>query len=144
MLGTSVAEAKRRLEEEDRIKDGLALQSEKRAAIRRSKRGYRYNHAIDGAPLHGMSKRRYIKLHRASLMERGCKGGELLSEDSDFTDWMLKRPDMEHCRIVLQKTMNKIGWTPPLTNARLKNAAEHGRKERAGKLVFDTVKGAWA
>lgn len=143
MMGISVPEAKRRLEEQDRIRDGLALQAEKRAAVKRSRRIYRHNEELDGKPVIAMSKRRYIKLHRASLIERDCKGGELLSEDCDFTEWALKRPDMEQCKIVLQKTMNKIGWTPPNTNARLANAAEHGRRERAGKLVFDTERGAW-
>ncbi len=143
MLGISVREAKERIENEDRIRDGLALEAEKRAAAVRSKRVYRHNDALDGAPVHAMSKRRYVKLHRASLMERGCKGGELLSEDCDFTEWMLKRPDMEQCKVVLQKTMNKIGWVPPLANARLANAAAHGQRERAGRAIFDTARGCW-
>ena len=146
MHGISVAEAKARIEERERIKDGLALRAEKKAAAVRAKRGYLYNHEIDGAPLHAMSKRRYVQLHRASMPERGCKGGELLSEDCDFTDWLLKRPDMEHLRVRLEKVMNRLGWNPKLDSAstRLQNAAKHGRKERAGRLIFDSEKGAWA
>lgn len=144
LLGISVRDAKEKIENEDRLRDGRALEAEKRAAELRYKRGgYRYNHEIDGAPQIAMSKRRHVKLHRASLMERGCRGGELLGEDCDFTEWMLKRPDMEQCRVILEKTTNKVGWTPPLVNVRLANAADHGRKERAGRIIFDTARGCW-
>lgn len=144
-MGISVAEAKRRIEERERILDGKALQAEKRAAALRSKRTYRYNHELDGMPLVTMSKRRRIQLHRASLAERGCKGGELLGNNSDFLDWLLKRPDMEHLRTRIQKAMNRLGWNPKLESesTRLANAAAHGRKERAGRIIFDQERGAW-
>lgn len=143
--GKSVRETKETMEEYWRIKNAKAERIEKRAAEIRYKQGpRRVNEELgDAFPQISMSKIRWLQLHRASMIEKGDKGGSLLSEESDFTEWMLKRPDLEHLRVTLAKTTNKIGWVPPLANARLNNAAEHGRKERAGKLIFDTARGAW-
>lgn len=146
--GKSVRETKGDMEEYWRLKQGRALQIEKKAAEIRHKRGpARISEALDGAfPQIAMSKTRFIELYRASKMEKGCKGGELLGEESDFTQWLLKRDDMEHLRVKLAKTTNKVGWMPTVAanrQARLDNAFDYGKRERAGRAILDPSTGGW-
>lgn len=143
--GKTVRATKEQMEDYWRIKNGKAELIEKRAAAIRHKRGpQRVNEALgDARPTISMSKLRWLQLHRASMIEKGDRGGSLLGENSDFTEWMLKRPDLEHLRVTLAKTTNKIGWTPPLANVRLANAADWGRKERAGQTIIDPTTGGY-
>lgn len=147
LQGKSVADTKAAVEESLRIRMELGRRAEIRAAAVRQRQGPRRvrEDLGDAYPEIAMSKIRRVLLHRASKVERGAKGGELLGNDSDFTEWMLKRPDMEQCRIVLAKTQNKVGWTPRVSDAscRLANAASHGAKERAGKIIFDHERKCW-
>lgn len=144
-LGKTVRDTKEMMENADRIADGRAEEVEKRAAVMRHRQGpRRVVEALgDARPHISMSKRRWLKLHRASKMEKGDKGGSLLGENSDFSEWMLKRPDLEHLRVTLAKTTNRIGWAPPLAQARLSNAADFGRRERAGRAILDPTTGGW-
>lgn len=147
LTGKSVAATKAAVEEDWRIRKEKGRRAEIRAAAVRHRQGPRRvrEEMGDAYPEIAMSKIRWVELFRASKIERHCKGGELLSEASDFTEWALKRPDMEQCRIVLAKAQNKVGWTPNVGNAatRLTNAAKHGQKERAGRAIFDTERGCW-
>jgi hypothetical protein len=144
-LGKSLKDTKAIVEDYNRVKDGQALQIEKKAAEIRYRQGpRRVNENLgDAFPEISMSKRRWLQLFRASKVEKGDRGGSLLGEDSDFTDWLLRRPDMEHLKVTLAKTTNKIGWTSPLVNARLSNAADFGRRERAGRAILDPTTGGW-
>lgn len=147
LTGKSVADTKAAVEEDWRIRNEKGRLAEIRAATLRHRQGPRRvrEDLGDAYPEIAMSKIRWLQLFRASKIEKNCKGGELLGENSDFVEWALKRPDMEQCKIVLAKTQNKVGWTPNVANAatRLTNAAMHGQKERAGRAIFDTEGGRW-
>ncbi len=146
-LRKSVAETKAIMEEYWRIKNAKAELVEKKAAEYRYKRGpARVNEELgDARPEIAMSRIRWLALHRASMVEKGDKGGSLLSEDSDFIPWLLKRSDMEHLRVKLARKTNGVGYTPALDNAsaRLANAAHFGRRERAGQAILDPQTKGW-
>ena len=90
-----------------------------------------------------MGRRRFVKLHRASMHERGCKGGELLSEDSDLTAWILKQERYAHLRTPLAKNMSTVSLSMPgsnsLANRKLANAADWGRREREGRTLINPI-----
>jgi hypothetical protein len=122
----------------------------------------RVNEAMgDARPEVAMSRIRWLELHRASMVEKGDRGGSLLGDESDFIRWLLKRSDMEHLRVQLAKTTNRQAYTSAIENAamtfkrdadrkrvpaspvvdqastRLENAADWGCRERNGTTVLD-------
>lgn len=169
LLGKSVRDTKQMMEDYWRIKNGRAEQIEKKAAEFRHRRGpMRVNEEMgDARPEISMSRIRWLQLHRASMTEKHDRGGSLLSEDSDFIPWLLKRSDMEHLRVALAKTTNRQAYTSAIENAvvtfkrdadrkrvpatpkvenastRLANAADWGRRERAGTTIRDPQTGGY-
>jgi hypothetical protein len=92
-----------------------------------AKRDYRWNDIIEGEPVARFHARTYMDLYRASLPQRGCKGGEYLN-DEDFMKFFLKRN--EQCAIKAKSPHIRDGWTPAL-----EHAAFEGRKEREARLA---------
>ncbi len=135
MSGRPVREIKAQLEEYWRFKEAQALRVEKKAAAMRHRQGpRRVVEALgDAHPLVSMSKFRWLQYHRASKIERGDRGGSLLSEESDFISWLLKKPEFEHLRVPLAKITNKVGWTA--AEHRMANAADWGRRERNSQTL---------
>ncbi len=143
-LGRPYREVKAAVEERWKRQNAAAEKLELKAAEGLRKRGpARVNEEIgEGRPLHMMSRLRYIQLWRATLIEKGCTGGELLNDD-DFVKFLLKR--LPHLRYEMAKVQNKVGWTKadgslnvdalPEDTPSLVIAAHHGQKERGG-IVF--------
>lgn len=136
-LGISVAQLKEHLIEQDRARDAKAKQLELRAAAMRHRQGpRRVNEALgDARPEMALSRWNWLQLHRATLHERGAKGGEILNDD-DFVRWALKRN--EHWRIRVACAQNKTGWLPTVERAK-----QWGERERAGKAKLNPITGGW-
>lgn len=138
-LGRPFREVKAAVEARWKRMQAAAEKQELKAAAARHRRGpAKVNEEIGEArPLHMMSRLRFIELYRATLIEKGCQGGELLN-DEDFTRFLLKK--LPHLRFEMAKAQNRIGWTQPdgtLNVAALPEdtpslvmAAHHGKMER--------------
>jgi len=78
---------------------------------------------FDFYPMFHVSPLTYKKLHRESLAQRGCRGGEVL-DDAEYMKAFLKRnPECAPQRIVTGDI--RSGWT-----AALEQAAKDGKRER--------------
>lgn len=75
-----------------------------------------------------MAKYSYWELHRSSLHERGCRGGELMRDD-DYMRYFLKTNPECARKNVSGNIMS--GWTPCL-----EAAAEEGRQQRAQEVII--------
>lgn len=143
-LGRPYREVKAAVEERWKRKQALAAKQELKAAAALHKKGpAKVNEGLgEMKPLHMMSRLRWLELYRATLIEKGCEGGELLN-DEHFTQWMLKK--LPHLRIEMAKAQNRIGWTNsdgslnvaalPEDTPSLVIAAHHGQKERGGIVL---------
>ena len=65
-------------------------------------------------------------LHRSTLGERGCEGGEALHDSSYMRDFLKRNPDCAPQKVITGEI--RSGWS-----ARLERAAVFGRCERAMK-----------
>lgn len=111
---------KKKQHEANAIEETLA------AAANRKK--YVWNDDLGGMPTCRMAPHTYVELHRASLSQQGCKGGEYL-EDEDYMKFFLKHN--EACRIKAVSPHIRTGWTPELE--RMQQAKEEGQAEREAK-----------
>lgn len=108
-----------------RIDNAKAALQEKRAAELRRQRGpvvVRNN--FDFMPAYYMAPLTYKQLHRSTLGERGCKGGEVFDDESVMRDFLKRNPDCAPEKIVTGKIQG--GWTDAL-----ERAAKEGRMHRA-------------
>jgi hypothetical protein len=117
-----------------RLDNAKAALQEKRAAELRRKRGpLVVRNDFDFAPAYHMAPITYKQLHRSTLGERGCKGGEVFDDPEMMRDFLKRNPDCAPEKIVTGKIQG--GWT-----ASLEHAAKEGRMHRALQLARTSLK----
>lgn len=102
-----------------------AEQQEKAWAAERHRKGpLVVRNDFDFYPTFHISPLTYKKLHRATLPERGCKGGEALDDSSYMRDFLKRNPECAPQKITTGDI--RSGWT-----AAIERAAIMGRMDRA-------------
>lgn len=127
-----------------RLDNARAAAQEKRAAEYRRQRGpVVVRNDFDMRPEYHIAPLTYKQLHRSTLGERGCKGGEVFDDPAMLRDFLKRNPDCAPEKIVTGDI--RSGWTPSLDKAategkmhralqfaqvslRLQNAAKEGRQ----------------
>lgn len=108
-----------------RIQNAIAAQQEKRAAELRRQRGpLVVRNDFDMRPVYHIAPLTYKQLHRSTLGERGCKGGEVFDDESMMRDFLKRNPDCAPQKVITGDI--RSGWT-----AALEQAAKEGRMHRA-------------
>ena len=108
-----------------RIDNAKAELQEKRAAELRRQRGpLVVRNDFDFMPAYHMAPLTYKQLHRSTLGERGCKGGEVFDDPEMMRDFLKRNPDCAPEKVVTGKIQG--GWT-----SSLEQAAKEGRMHRA-------------
>jgi hypothetical protein len=79
---------------------------------------------FDFMPAYHMAPLTYKQLHRSTLGERGCKGGEVFDDPSMMRDFLKRNPNCAPEKVVTGKIQG--GWT-----SSLEQAAKEGRMHRA-------------
>lgn len=111
-----------------------AAMQEKRAAELRRKRGpLVVRNDFDFMPAYHMAPLTFKQLHRSTLGERGCKGGEVFDDPEIMRDFLKRNPDCAPEKIVTGKIQG--GWTDAL-----ERAAKEGRMHRAMQHAHVSVK----
>lgn len=117
-----------------RIDNAKAAFQEKRAAELRRQRGpVVVRNDFDFMPAYYMAPLTYKQLHRSTLGERDCKGGEVFDDESVMRDFLKRNPDCAPEKIVTGKIQG--GWTDAL-----ERAAKEGRMHRAMQHAQVSVK----
>lgn len=117
-----------------RLDNARAAMQEKRAAELRRKRGpIVVRNDFDFAPAYHMAPLTYKQLHRSTLGERGCRGGEVFDDPEMMRDFLKRNPDCAPEKIVTGKIQG--GWT-----ASLEQAAKEGRMHRALQMAQTSLK----
>ena len=117
-----------------RLDNAKAAIQEKRAAELRRKRGpLVVRNDFDFAPAYHMAPLTYKQLHRSTLGERGCRGGEVFDDAEMMRDFLKRNPDCAPQKIVTGDI--RSGWTPAL-----EQAAKEGRMHRALQLAKTSLK----
>lgn len=111
---------------EDKRRDAEAVALEECLARDASKRNYIVNEELGGQAEWRMSNKSYVDLYRASLNEKGCRGGEFL-EDDGFMKWWLKRNPQ--CRVMSGSGKVMSGWTRARESAEERLARAHAERE---------------
>jgi len=108
-----------------RLDNVKAAAQEKRAAdLRRARGPLVVRNDFDFAPAYHMAPLTYKQLHRSTLGERGCTGGEVFDDEESMRDFLKRNPDCAPQQIVSGKIQG--GWVPSLDRA-----AKEGRMHRA-------------
>lgn len=111
---------KRKLEREEHE----ATQQERAWAEERHRKGPAVvRNDFDFYPMFHVSPLTYKKLHRESLSQRGCTGGEVLGDAEYMRAFLKRNPECAPQRIVTGDI--RSGWT-----AALEKAAKDGKRER--------------
>ena len=117
-----------------RIDNARAAKQEKRAAELRRKRGpVVVRNDFDFAPAYHMAPLTYKQLHRSTLGERGCRGGEMFDDPEMMRDFLKRNPDCAPEKIVTGKIQG--GWT-----SSLEQAAKEGRMHRAMQMAQTSLR----
>jgi len=112
-------------QEKLRLDNAKAAQQEKRAAeLRRARGPLVVRNDFDMRPEYHLAPLTYKQLHRSTLGERGCKGGEIFDDPSMLKDFLKRNPDCAPEKIVTGDI--RSGWTPALDKA-----ATEGKLHRA-------------
>lgn len=108
-----------------RLDNVRAAQQEKRAAELRRKRGpLVVRNDFDMRPVYHIAPLTFKQLHRSTLGERGCRGGEIFDDESMLKDFLKRNPDCAPEKVITGDI--RSGWTPSL-----EQAAKEGRMHRA-------------
>ena len=117
-----------------RIDNAKAVLQEKRAAeLRRARGPVVVRNDFDFMPAYHIAPQTYKQLHRSTLGERGCKGGEVFDDSEMMRDFLKRNPDCAPEKIVTGKIQG--GWT-----ASLEQAAKEGRMHRAMQMAQTSLK----
>jgi len=112
-----------------RIDNHNATQLEIKAAAQRARRGpIVVRNDFDFAPAYHITPLTYKQLHRSTLGERGCKGGEVFDDDEAIRDFLKRHPECAPQKIVTGDIRG--GWTRSL-----EQAAQEGRMHRAMQMA---------
>jgi len=123
-----------------RLDNHRASQQEAAAAAARARRGpVVVRNDFDFAPAYHITPLTYKQLHRSTLGQRGCKGGEVFDDDEAMRDFLKRNPECAPSKIVTGDI--RSGWT-----SALERAAIEGRMNRALEMakVSLTLKAAAA
>lgn len=102
-----------------------ARKQEMAAAAMRHRRGpVVVRNDFDMAPAYHIAPITYKELHRSSLGQRGCKGGEVFESEADMRDFLKRNPECAPQKVVTGDI--RSGWT-----GSLERAAKEGRMHRA-------------
>jgi hypothetical protein len=108
-----------------RIDNAKAALQEKRAAeLRRARGPIVVRNDFEFMPAYHMAPLTYKQLHRSTLGERGCKGGEVFDDAEMMRDFLKRNPDCAPEKVITGNIQG--GWT-----ASLEQAAKEGRMHRA-------------
>lgn len=110
-----------------------ALQEKRAAALRRQRGPVVVRNDFEFMPAYHMAPLTYKQLHRSTLGERGCKGGEVFDDAEMMRDFLQRNPDCAPQQVVSGKIQG--GWT-----ASLEQAAKEGRMHRALHLAQTSLK----
>jgi hypothetical protein len=111
-----------------------AEMQEKRAAELRRQRGPAVvRNDFDFQPAYHMAPLTYKQLHRSTMSQRGCKGGEMFDDAEMMRDFLKRNPDCAPEKIVTGKIQG--GW-----NRSLEQAAKEGRMHRAMQMAQTSLK----
>ena len=111
-----------------------ATLQEKRAAELRARRGpVVVRNDFDFAPAYHMAPLTYKQLHRSTLGQRGCKGGEIFDDAEMMRDFLKRNPDCAPQKVVTGKIQG--GWS-----SALEQAAKEGRMHRAMEMAKTSLK----
>lgn len=126
-----------------RIANHQAAQQEQRAAAARQRRGPNVvRNDFDFFPEYHITPLTFKQLHRSTLGQRGCKGGEVFEDEGYMRDFLKKHPECAPQKRVTGDI--RSGWTRALelaaaagraarvqsfaeTSLRLQRAAAEGR-----------------
>lgn len=102
-----------------------AAEQERRWAAQRQQAGrIIVKNDLDMYPKYHLSPYTYKALHRSTLPERGCTGGEALRDESYMKDFLKRNPECAPQKVVSKEITS--GWT-----SQLEAAAKQGKMERA-------------
>jgi hypothetical protein len=102
-----------------------AAEQEKRAAEARRRRGpVVVRNDFDMQPAYHIAPLTYKQLHRSTLGQPGCRGGEFFDDESSMRDFLKRNPDCAPQKAVTGDI--RSGWT-----VGLERAAKEGRMHRA-------------
>jgi len=112
-----------------RLENVRVTQLEQKAAAIRHRRGPAVvRNDFDMRPAYHMAPLTYKQLHRSTLGQRGCKGGEVFDDDGAMRDFLKRHPECAPQKIVTGDI--RSGWT-----AALEKAAKEGRMHQAMKMA---------
>jgi hypothetical protein len=112
-----------------RIDNHKATQQEIAAAAARARRGpVVVRNDFDFAPAYHITPLTYKQLHRSTLGQRGCKGGEVFDDDEAMRDFLKRHPECAPQKMVTGDI--RSGWTSALDRA-----AKEGRMHRALEMA---------
>lgn len=109
-----------------RAEAAAAAQEQAWAAERQRRGPLVVKNDFDFYPTFHISPYTYKALHRSTLPEKGCTGGEALKDKSYMRDFLKRHPECAPPKIVSKEITS--GWT-----AALDAAAQQGKMERALK-----------
>lgn len=106
-----------------------AAKQEEAAAAERHRRGPAVaRNDFDMVPRFHISPLTYKELHRSTLPQSGCKGGEVFDDDEYMRDFIKRHPECAPQKVVTGDI--RSGWT-----GALERAAKEGRMHRAMKFA---------
>lgn len=111
----------------------VALQEKRAAELRRKRGPLVVRNDFDFAPAYYMAPLTYKELHRSTLGERGCRGGEVFDDPEMMRDFLKRNPDCAPGKIVTGKIQG--GWT-----SSLEQAAKEGRMHRAMQMAQTSLR----
>lgn len=101
-----------------------AMQEKRAAELRRARGPVVVRNDFDFMPAYHMAPLTYKQLHRSTLGQRGCKGGEVFDDEEMMKDFLKRNPDCAPQKVITGDIRG--GWTPAL-----EKAAKEGRMHRA-------------
>ena len=110
-----------------------AMQEKRAAELRRARGPLVVRNDFEFMPAYHMAPLTYKQLHRSTLGERGCRGGEVFDDPEMMRDFLKRNPDCAPEKIVTGKIQG--GWT-----ASLEHAAKEGRMHRAMQMAQTSLR----
>lgn len=112
-----------------RLENARVTQLEKTAAAARARRGPAViKNDFEMMPAYHMAPLTYKQLHRSTLGQRGCKGGEIFDDEESMRDFLKRNPECAPQKVVTGDI--RSGWT-----SALEQAAKEGRMHRAMQMA---------
>jgi hypothetical protein len=112
-----------------RLENVHVTKLEQAAAAARARRGPAVvKNDFEMMPAYHLAPLTFKQLHRSTLGQRGCKGGEVFDDESFMRDFLKRNPECAPQKIVTGDI--RSGWT-----ASLEKAAQEGRMHKAMEMA---------